>query len=243
MTSHEPIFRVPGVVMLLLGVFVTVHVVLRMVPDEQTYVDWLLALAFIPARYTGAMDGLPGGALAAFTSPFTHQLVHVDVVHLAMNGAWLLAFGAVLCRRLGTARFLLFSACGGLAGAALMFAIHPSLVAPMIGASGAISAMMGAVMRFLFTAIDGRDGAVLRENPRAVRAMSLAEAVSHPRILAVSAVFLLINILAVVGFGSFDTGATIAWEAHIGGYLFGLLAFGLFDVAPQYAAYPTQDSE
>jgi membrane associated rhomboid family serine protease len=46
-------------------------------------------------------------------------------------------------------------------------------------------------------------------------------------------VFIAINLLAVVGFGKFGASGAIAWQVHIGGYLFGLLAFGFFDSAAQ----------
>ena len=54
------------------------------------------------------------------------------------------------------------------------------------------------------------------------------------RILATSALFILLNVLAIFGFGSAQGEGGIAWEAHVGGYVAGLLAFGFFD-APQLA--------
>ena len=102
---------------------------------------------------------------------------------------------------------------------------------PMVGASGAISGLMGATMRFLFTAVDGRGLAALREDPRSAPLMPLATALTDQRVVLVTIVFLFANILAVFGLGSVGTSG-IAWEAHIGGYFAGLLTFGFFD-APQ----------
>nr|WP_246317490.1 rhomboid family intramembrane serine protease [Hyphomicrobium methylovorum] len=217
--------------MAVLGVLIAVHVILSMLsPDDFTW--WFLALAFIPVRYAGMANELPGGDLTAVTSFVTHMTVHADLMHLGFNGAWLLAFGSVLCARLGSLRFLALSIGGGISGALLFLLLNPALAAPVIGASGAISAMMGAVMRFLFSAMDRNEGYLLRHDPRAIPAHSLGAALRDRRILSFSLVFIAINLLAIIGFGSFGSQGSIAWEAHVGGYLFGLCAFALFDTAP-----------
>lgn len=230
--TREPIFNVPATVLAILAVFVAVHVVLNRL-DEANFTWWVLALAFVPARYSGLASQLPGGNVAAATSFVTHQAVHVDLIHLLFNSAWLLAFGAVLCRRLGGMRFLLFSILSGVAGATLFLLLHIGLEAPVIGASGAIAGMMGGVMRFLFTAIDRRQGHLLRETPADIPRMDLSEAIRDRRIVLATASFVAINLLAIFGFGNFGAQGGIAWEAHLGGYFFGLLTFGFFDSAPQ----------
>jgi membrane associated rhomboid family serine protease len=206
--------------------------------SEEQFTWWILALAFIPARYAGMAGELPGGVPAAVTSFVTHMAVHAELIHLVFNSAWLLAFGSVLCARLGALRFLAFSIAGGIAGALLFLLFNRGLAAPVIGASGAIAAMMGGVMRFLFNAIDRREGYLLRNNPAAIPRVSLKGALQDRRIVLASAVFIALNLLAIVGFGKFSVGA-IAWEAHIGGYLFGLLAFSAFDSAMQNDAPPS----
>jgi membrane associated rhomboid family serine protease len=196
--------------------------------------QFLLAMALIPSRYAGFASEIPGGEIAKITSFVTHMLVHADVVHLAVNSAWLLAFGSVLCRRMGALRFLVFSIAGGIAGACLFLVMNPGLAAPVIGASGAIAAMMGGVMRFLFSAIDQGRGYLLREDPAAIPRMDLRAALTDRRIVLSSVVFVLLNLAAIVGFGKLGAVGAIAWEAHLGGYFFGLLAFALFDVASQH---------
>jgi membrane associated rhomboid family serine protease len=238
--NREPIFNVPGAVLATLAVLVAVHVVLSFLPPEQ-FTWWVLALAFIPARYSGLASDIPGGDTAAVTSFVTHMTVHADVTHLAFNGLWLLAFGSVLCARIGAVRFLSFSIAGGISGALLFLLFNPGLAAPVIGASGAISAMMGGVMRFLFSAIDRGEGYLLRHQPSIIPAVTVKAALRDRRIVLASVVFLGINLLAIIGFGTFGATGAIAWEAHIGGYLFGLLAFGAFDVAMQNETPPTAD--
>lgn len=234
--SREPVFNVPGTVLAVIVVLIAVHAVLSsLAPEDYTW--WVLALAFIPARYSEAAVEFPGGSIADVTSFVTHMLVHADITHLAFNGLWLLAFGSVLCARLGGVRFLLFTISGGIAGAALFLLLNPGLESPVIGASGAVSAMMGGVMRFLFNAIDRGQGYLLRSEPAAIPAMTISAALQDRRIILASLAFIAINLLAIIGFGKFGEAGAIAWEAHIGGYLFGLLAFGLFDRPSDRAAH------
>ena len=94
----------------------------------------------------------------------------LTAIHLAINSAWFLAFGSVMSRRMGALRFLAFAMCGGIAGALAFLALHPGLLAPVIGASGAVAAMMGGVMRFLFNAIDRHKGICCARTRRSSRA-------------------------------------------------------------------------
>lgn len=242
MATREPIFNVPGGVLAILVILIAVHAGLALLGPQQ-FEWWVLALAFIPARYAGAAAELPGGDTSAVTSFVTHMAVHADLVHLGFNAAWLLAFGSVLCARIGNVRFFAFSILGGIAGALLFLWFNPGLAAPVIGASGAVSAMMGGVMRFLFNAIDRGEGYLLRHDPRAVPSMSLARSLTDRRIVLASLLFLGVNLLAIIGFGNFGESGAIAWEAHIGGYIFGLCAFGIFDSATHNDPPPASEFE
>jgi membrane associated rhomboid family serine protease len=229
--AKEPVFNIPGVIVVCAGVLAAIHLyrVYYLTPADG--MQFLIAMAFIPARYAGFAGEIPGGEAAKYTSFITHMLIHADVVHLAINTAWLLAFGTVLSRRMGALRFLAFSVCGGIAGAALFLAFNPGLAAPVIGASGAVAAMMGGVMRFLFSALDQHRGYLLRENPAVIPRMDLKTTITDRRIVLSSIVFVVLNLAAIGGFGALGSVGAIAWEAHLGGYFFGLLAFAIFDTA------------
>lgn len=231
MGERQPIFNVPGPVLALLAIMVLVHIVMQYLPEDEM-LWWLTALAFVPARYAQGAGELAGGETASYTSFITHQFVHGDIVHLSINGAWLLAFGTPLAKRLGWWRFVLLTLSCGVAGALTFLALHFGLMAPVIGASGAIAGLMGAVLRFLFPAIDHHQGALLRDDPRAIPAMPLSVALRDRRVIGASLAFVALNLLAIFGLGSPSNAGEIAWEAHLGGYFFGLLFFGLFDVAP-----------
>lgn len=138
---RQPIFNVPGVVLVLLGSFLAVHVLRWVLPMEDG--AWLTAaLAFIPARETGLANDLPGGRIAIATSFITHQFVHGDLAHLLINSAWLLAFGTPVARRTNAASFLVFFLLTGIAGALLYLAVNGGALILVIGASGAISGLM-----------------------------------------------------------------------------------------------------
>ena len=240
MQTRETVFNVPGVDLALLAILIAIHAGRQFLSLEDS--TWtLLAMAFIPARYSGMAADLPGGDVASVTSFATHMFAHADAVHLAINGMWLLAFGSVLARRMGGPRFLLFALACGIAGALLFLVMHPGLVAPVIGASGAIAGLMGGVMRFLFSAIDRGIGYRLREDPASIPLMDLKTALTDRRLVLASAIFVAVNLLALIGFGTFGAAGSIAWEAHLGGYFFGLLTFGYFDPAPQHhVSHPPQ---
>lgn len=228
MSEREPIFNVPSPVVAVLAVLVGVHLA-RLALSPETDAWTVLALAFIPGRYAGYGPELPGGEAAMATSLITHMLVHGDATHLLFNAAWLLAFGGVVAERVGGLRFLALAAFSGLAGALTFALAHRGALLPMIGASGAVSGLMGGTMRFLFSALDRGGLWRLRLTPHEVPLMPLGVALADQRILSTTLIWLAINLLAIIGFAGVAVEAGIAWEAHVGGYLAGLLTYGWFD--------------
>lgn len=237
-SQHQPMFNVPRVVLAVAALLVGVHVVLILLP--AAWENWLtLTLAFIPARYAGFAEALPGGPIAAATSFLTHTLVHGDLAHLMFNAAWFVVFGGAVAMRIGAIRFLLFFAFCAVAGALTFLILNPGLMAPVVGASGAISGLMGGTMRFLFSALDHGGLWMLREAPQRVPLMSISQLLNDRRVLAVSGIFILMNVLAMFGFGGVAAGG-VAWEAHLGGYFAGLLAFGFFEPKPKVRSLDKQ---
>jgi membrane associated rhomboid family serine protease len=154
---------------------------------------------FVPARYTGA---LPLG-LNGLVAPITHMFLHGGWLHTGANVLSLMAFGAGLEKWVGTRKLLLlFFACGIL-GAGLQFALSPGLQYPMIGASGAISGLFGAMMIMFHDKgyMGGKRG------------------------MAALLPFALLWIGTSVFFGAFGLpGAegAISWGTHVGGFLAGM---------------------
>ena len=170
--DRQPVFNVPGVVLALAGLLVAVHAALALVATE-TANWWVLALAFIPARFADLPYAFPGGAWAPITSWLSHALVHGDLMHLGVNLAFFLAFGSACARRIGAARFALLMIASTIAGAAAYLAFNGLAEVVMIGASGAISGLVGAVLRFLHPALAVTSGPRLAEAVARVPRLSL----------------------------------------------------------------------
>jgi membrane associated rhomboid family serine protease len=228
--SREPVFNVPGVLVATLAALILIHAV-RSLLSQDADIEVLLLFAFIPARYdTNILANAvwPGGVGADIWTFVTYSLLHADWMHLMFNSVWLLAFGTPLARRFGPVRFLAFFAITAAAGAFAHFVTHFGQMVPMVGASGAISGAMSGAMRFAFQ----RGGPLTFGGSQSYRvpALSLADSFRDPRVLAFLAVWFGLNLL--FGLGSVSlTGndQPVAWQAHVGGFLAGLLLFSWFD--------------
>jgi membrane associated rhomboid family serine protease len=227
MAATEPILNVPRSVTGVAALLTLVQIVRGLLPDELD-LTLLLALAFIPARYSGAALELPGGYLTAVTSFVTYMIVHAGWVHLLVNLAWMLAFGSAVARRMGDLKFLGFSVLCGVAGALTHLAFHYGDMAPVVGASAAISGQMAGALRFIFRA-QRQPGERTPDFVTAPR-MSLGETLTDKRMIAFLVFWIALN--AYFGLSSVQIAGEqggIAWEAHIGGFLCGLFVFGAFD--------------
>jgi membrane associated rhomboid family serine protease len=212
-----------------------IHLRVLLPPELE---NWTIdVFGFIPKRYDDSLLNLqiPGGAGAKVWTFVTYSLLHANLTHLGFNVLWLLPFGSALARRFGAMRFFLFMAVTAAAGALAHLLTHEHAVAPMIGASASVSGAMAAAIRFAF----GR-GSFLSfsradaETAAKVPALPLWRALRDGRVLAFLAVWFGLNIvfgLGAIGIGT--EGATVAWQAHIGGFFAGLLLFSLFDPVPR----------
>ena len=88
------------------------------------------------------------------------MVVHAGWVHLVVNVLWMLAFGSAVARRVGDRKFVVFSVMCGVAGAVTHLVCHFGEMAPVVGASAAISGQMAGALRFIFTAQPSRAGAL-----------------------------------------------------------------------------------
>jgi len=238
MATSEPILNVPRSVTGVAVLLIAVQVIRGLLPDELD-LTVLLALAFIPARFSGAALELPGGYLTAVTSFVTYMIVHAGWVHLVVNLLWTLAFGSAVARRMGDLRFVGFSVLCGIAGAFTHLVFHFGDMAPVVGASAAISGQMAGALRFIFRAkrLPGQRAPDFFSAPL----MSLKETLSDKRIVAFLLFWVALN--AYLGLSSIRIAGQeggIAWEAHIGGFLCGLLAFGAFDQGKPEDAAPRE---
>ena len=237
---RERIFNVPVVVLSLLAAMGLVHALMTLVLSADQSSDFLVLFAFIPGRYDlnllSELWWVPGWGAAVWTF-LTYAFIHGNFMHLAFNGVWLLAFGTPVARRFGPLRFLIFFLASAAVGAAFHLAVHSGERLPMVGASAAISGAMAAAMRFAFQRGGPLSplGPFRGDNEAAYRvpATPLSVMLREPRLIVFLIVWFGVNLLFGLGIVSLpgESDMPIAWEAHIGGFLAGLVSFALFDPA------------
>lgn len=229
-------FLLPAVVAVLCGLLVAIHLARGFVLNEDANLQFVVWFAFIPLRLL-AGDEVPGGILPLIWTPFTHAFLHAGWDHLLLNTAWLAIFATPVARRYGTAPtvaiFLLGAAIGAIAFAATTL---PELQI-LIGASGGVAALTGAAVRFVFQPV------LVAKHPQTARTILLGrklaswgDMVRNPRSLYFSLIWIVLN--AAVPLMPLITGdrLEIAWQAHLTGFLAGLVLVPLFERRPKERA-------
>ncbi len=156
---------------------------------------------FIPARVMG--PALPG-ALPVWLTPLSATLIHAGFLHLVLNMFMLIICGRFVESVIGGWESVLLYIVGAYAAAAAQWAVDPASTVPMVGASGAISANVGAYGVFFSRA---QVKAIGPFSPFVVRVVWLA------------AGWIFLQSL----FGLAFAGGQIAIAAHVGGFIAGLL--------------------
>ncbi|MCX7303301.1 MAG: rhomboid family intramembrane serine protease [Hyphomicrobiales bacterium] len=217
---REPVFNLPPIVLAFILICVGAYFVTGFVLDEEQYFWVMVHAAFIPILYSGQVPV----EFYPVAGPVTYSLLHGSVAHLAVNMIWLAAFGSPLANRIGALRFVLFWIVTSIAAAGLHYVIYSTSQAPLIGASGAISGMMGAAARFGFQ-IDRASG----KPAFAGRVLPIETVLTMRGTVAFLAVWMVIN--AVTGLIGIVPGqeSQIAWEAHVGGFVVGFFFVSAFD--------------
>jgi membrane associated rhomboid family serine protease len=193
------------------------------VPYEFTH--WGKHCDFDPTSGQLACQGQPGttGAPAAqlgtAETVFTAMFTHGGLLHLGGNMLFLWIFGNNVEDAMGRVKFLLFYLLGGIAALALQIVVDPNSTAPTLGASGAIAAVLGGYILLY---------------PRA-RVLTMVFIILFFTLIEVPAIVVLgIWFLEQLLFGAYGlsdptgSGGGVAYFAHIGGFVFGLLAIKLF---------------
>jgi membrane associated rhomboid family serine protease len=222
-----PMFNVPGFVLGLGALLLGIHALLWWLgPDWQIWS--LYAMSFIPARLTEASDlAAPQGAWA--WTFLTHALLHGDWFHVGSNVIWMTIFATPVTRRLGPLRTALLLAASAIMGAAAMLPLHWGAMLIVVGASGAVCGAMAAAMPLMYAEGFSRGANSLA----AIQPLSPGALLQNRQALAFTALFLGLTFLT--GASQATTGTAfleeqvIAWEAHLGGFVTGLVAFYILD--------------
>jgi membrane associated rhomboid family serine protease len=171
--------------------------------------------------------------LPAWETVFTGMFMHASIIHIGGNMLFLWIFGNNVEDSMGPVKFLGFYLLGGLAALALQVAVGPNSTAPTLGASGAIAAVLGGYI-------------ILYPRARVLTLVFIIlffTVIELPAIVmlgiwfAEQALFAASNLTSPTG-----GGGGVAYYAHIGGFLFGLLVIRLLatkrkQIPPPYPVY------
>ena len=172
--------------------------------------------ALVPARFLGG-GGLSFGELL---TPVTAMFLHGGWMHVLGNMLYLYIFGDNVEDTLGHGRYLLFYLACGVASFAVQIAFQPDSAVPNVGASGAIAGVLGAYF-FLF--------------PRA-RVVTLLPlfifftVIEIPAVVFLGLWFLLQFLSGTVSLGREASTGGVAWWAHVGGFIAGIVLLKLFTI-------------
>ncbi len=208
--DENPARRAPPVATVLiiaanLGVFV--YQVMLAMQGSRALGAFIEAHALVPGRLVAGWD-----RAHEWETLLTHMFIHGGLAHVAGNCWFLWIFGRNVEDRLGAVKFVLFYLLCGFAAAGLQIAVEPDSALPMLGASGAISGVLGAYLIMFPTAW------IYTLVPWIV-----------PIIPVPAFLFLIVwfAFQALNGVGSMLNGAAaaggVAWWAHAGGFMAGVI--------------------
>ena len=198
--TGERAINLPPAVLWLIGINVAIQLLRQLLP-EQADLEILVQFGLVPLAYTSGN----GDLLSLIAAPITYQFIHGGWMHLGINMLTLAAFGAPVERLLGVRRFVAFYLVCGIVAGAVHILVYPDSPDPVVGASGAISGVFGAVL------------------------MLMRYVGSLTSLLPVAGIWIGLNVFfGLFGGAPGAGGESIAWVAHIAGFVFGLAAIRFF---------------
>ena len=212
--DNLPTRRLPIVTLLLIGVngYVFLQSFLLSPWAAQRFISYY---GLIPCGLTGYCE-IVGRAFSPEVSLFTSMFVHAGFFHLAGNMLYLWIFGNNVEDAMGKGRFVIFYLLCGIGSACIQILVSPASRIPMVGASGAISGILGAYL-------------VLFPNARILTLVPLGLLFPIIEIRAVFVIGFWIVVQVLNGLFTFSyEGGGVAWFAHIGGFAVGLVLVPIF---------------
>ncbi len=197
-----------------------------------------------PSDHCGVVQTVAGAAIGCQTAPlpntiptwgtiFTAMFMHASIIHIGGNMLFLWIFGNNVEDAMGPVKYFFFYIIGGLVALALQVAVAPNSLAPTLGASGAIAAVLGGYI-------------VLYPRARVLTLVFIIlifTVIELPALVvlgiwfAEQAVFAAANLTTPTG-----GGGGVAYFAHVGGFAFGALTIRLLatrrrQIPPRYPVY------
>ncbi|WP_319533558.1 rhomboid family intramembrane serine protease [uncultured Cohaesibacter sp.] len=224
---REPMFNLPQPIMVLGGIMILIQSLQSFVLSPIQQQDLLLWFSFLPPRYSAAGQGFafPGGVFGDVWTFVSYAFLHGGWMHLILNLVWMAAFATVLLRRIGILNFVIFFIVTAAAGALVHLFFHMNSSSPLVGVSAVLSGAMAATARFAF--VGGYGGFAALQGTHRYPAQSLKQLWHNQQAMAFLGIWLVLNL--VFGLTSMFGGGGIAWEAHLGGFIAGLLVLPYVD--------------
>jgi len=173
--------------------------------------------AAIPYEIMNGLDIPPPDPLTPYGNLFSYQYLHGGLLHIFGNMLFLWVFGDNVEDRFGKVKYFLFYTFCGIVAALIQSIVSPDSTIPLIGASGAISGVLGAY-------------AVLFPRAQIVTLIFIfffVDVIVLPALLWIGIWFLIQFVSALISINHLSMGG-VAWFAHIGGFLTGVLLTKLF---------------
>jgi membrane associated rhomboid family serine protease len=152
----------------------------------------------------------------------TAMFMHAGWAHIIGNMIFFWAFGPEIEDAMGSVRYLVFYLLGGLAASAAQILMDPTSTVPNLGASGAIAAVMGA---FLIT--------YPRDRIRTLLLLGWFARVTFIPAALLVGIWFLMQLFSELGALATVQSGGVAYMAHIGGFVFGMVLARLFERAKQ----------
>ncbi|MBX4336235.1 rhomboid family intramembrane serine protease [Bartonella raoultii] len=221
--SREPLLNVPFIIIILIVFCFCIYLISQYFFSHQLYIKSFKFFSFTPALFKS-------NPLLFCHTIMSYSFMHGSLKHVAFNMIWLLVFGTPLVRHLGSLRFLIFWALTAIVSVLTYFVLHQDSMIPLVGASGAVSGMMGAIARYGFSQIYFGINAQ-NEKPLGPL-LSIKKSLRSKGVLTYICVWLIVDVMiGVFSFLFAGDAISIAWEAHIGGFFAGFLGIGFFDIS------------
>ncbi|MFN0150960.1 MAG: rhomboid family intramembrane serine protease [bacterium] len=212
--DDNPTRHFPLVTVVLIAINVAIYIVQFLLPEEAGR-ELVERFGAIPADILGTATGDPRGdriRSAGVLTLFSSMFLHGSPLHLAGNMLYLWIFGNNIEDRLGRFRFPIFYLLAGLGAHAGHIATSMRSVVPTIGASGAIAGVLGAYV-------------LLYPKARVLVLLPLgffSRTFWVPSVIVLGVWFLMQFLNGLPALGGADRGG-VAWFAHIGGFVAGMI--------------------
>lgn len=209
--DENPTQTTPLVTIVLIGLNLVVYF-FGLTLSPRAELVFLHRFGAIPWAFSRLTDPFPYDGFPAALTLLTSLFVHGGLIHLAGNMLFLWVFGNNIEDILGHGRFILFYLLCGVAATLSHVLLDPGSTKPLVGASGAVAGVMGAYLVLFPTA----------------RVLTLVLIIFYPVLVRVPAVFFLVLwfALQVLNAASGAPGG-VAWSAHVGGFISGIVALRL----------------